>query len=106
MRETRSFPRKTIARFLDLVAYQKLNAINVQNYYPSPLIEECIDLLGEEIIFLTLEASSDSWQLESEPRNCEKTALTTYDGLFQFRRMSFGLRNAQVTFQRAAGVIF
>ena len=47
-----------------------------------------------------MDALSGFTQLELHPDDIEKTAFRTHRGLFQFRRMPFGLRNGPAIFQR------
>ena len=49
--------------------------------------------------FTTLDLLSAYWQVEVDPKDREKTAFITYDGLFEFLKMPFGLCNAPATFR-------
>ncbi len=48
---------------------------------------------------------SGYYQIELEEDDKHKTAFTTKYGLFQYRRMPFGLCNAPANCQRAMGLI-
>ena len=57
------------------------------------------DLLGAAKYFSSLDLASGYWQIELDSTAREKSAFTTYDGLYQLR-MPFGLCSAPATFQR------
>ena len=82
------------------VDYRKLNSVSNMDAYPMPRIEELLDNLGEAKFISTLDLSRGYWQVPVEPEAQAKTAFTTPFGLFQFRRMPFGLQGAPATFQR------
>ena len=42
---------------------RKLNALTVKESYPLPLIDECLDTLGDAAIFSTLDCNSGYWQI-------------------------------------------
>ena len=68
-------------------------------------MEDCIDSLGDETIFSTLDCNSGYWQVPVAPADRDKTSFTTFLGTFRFLRMPFGLKNAPATFQRALDII-
>lgn len=43
--------------------------------------------------------------MEIDERDRDKTSLNSHHGLFRFKRMRLGLKNALTTFQQAADVI-
>ncbi len=82
------------------IDYRKLNAVTKKDSYPIPHIQESLDLLGQTQYFTTLDLFSGYWQVEMNESSKEYTAFTTYDGLYQFKVLPFGLCNAPSTFQR------
>jgi hypothetical protein len=57
------------------VDYRKLNAITVPETYPLPRMDECLDSLGEAVIFTTLECNSGYWQIPLDPIDMDKPRL-------------------------------
>jgi hypothetical protein len=48
-----------------------LNAITVPDTYPLPRMDECIDSLGEAVVFTTLDYNSGYWQIPVDPAERE-----------------------------------
>ena len=87
------------------VDYRRLNAITVPDTYPLPRMDECIDSLGDAVVFTTLDCNSGYWQIPVHPEDRDKTTFTSHYGIYRFLRLPFGLRNAPATFQRAIDII-
>ena len=77
---------------------RRLNDVTMKDSFPLPLIEECIDSLDGSVFFSSLDMASGYYQLEVSEEDREKTAFVTKYGLYQFKRMPFGLCNAPATF--------
>ena len=77
-----------------------LNAATKKDSYPLPRIDECLDALGGNQWFCTLDLESGYWQIGMDEDSQEKTAFVSSLGLFEFKVMAFGLCNAPATFQK------
>lgn len=82
------------------VDYRRVNAVTRKDAYPLPRVDDTLDTLAGSRWFSTLDLLSGYWQVEVDPKDREKTAFCTPEGLFEFRVMPFGLCNAPATFQR------
>jgi hypothetical protein len=82
------------------VDYRKLNAITVPDEFPIPRQSEILSAVSGAQVLSSLDALSGFTQLELEGEDVEKTVFRMHWGLFQFRRMPFGLRNGPSIFQR------
>jgi Reverse transcriptase (RNA-dependent DNA polymerase) len=87
------------------IDYRKLNAITVRDTYPLPRMDECIDSLGDAVVFSTLDCNSGYWQIPLDEADRDKTTFSSHAGTFRFLRIPFGFRNAPATFQRAFDII-
>lgn len=87
------------------VDYRRLNTLTVRDSYPIPRMDECIDSLGDTKIFYTLNANCGYWQVEIDEGDWDKTSPTSQHGIFRFKRLPFGFKNAPSMFQGVADVI-
>lgn len=82
------------------VDYRKLNQVTKKDVYPLPRIDDSLDRLRNARYFSSMDLKSGYWQIEVDPRDREKTAFVTPDGLYEFKVLPFGLCSAPATFQR------
>lgn len=80
--------------------YRALNKITTPDRYPIPRLQDFTYLLAKKKIFTRLDLNRAYHNIMTSPEDIEKTAICTPFGLFEFTRMTFGLRNAAQTFQR------
>ena len=84
------------------IDYRELNKHTVKDAYPLPLVDEVQDRLSGCSVFSTLDLQCGYWQLPVNPADVQKTAFCPGPGmgLYQFKRMPFGLTGALGSFQR------
>lgn len=89
-----------------VIDYRILNDKTVDDQYPLPNITNILNKLGKSQYFSTLDLASGFHQIETEREDIQKTAFSTDNGHYEFKRMPFGLKNAPSTFQRVMDNIF
>ena len=80
--------------------YRALNAITKPDVYPIPLIKDIITRIKNANIFTKIDLQKAYHQIPINKDDIQKTAITTPFGMFEYKQMPFGLRNAAATFQR------
>lgn len=83
------------------VDYRKLNAVTERDSYPIPYVSHTLDKLKNAHYLSSLDIKSAYWQVPVAESSRPYTAFTVPGrGLFQFKRMPFGLHNSPATWQR------
>ena len=73
------------------IDYRKLNAVTQKDVYPLPRIEDVLGRLSGAKYFTSLDLQMGFWQVPLAKEHREKSAFITPDGLFEFKRLPFGL---------------
>jgi hypothetical protein len=82
------------------VDYRGLNAINIKDRTPLPLIGKALDRLSKAKVYTKLDMKDAYHHLRIATGDEWKTAFRTKYGLYEYLVMPFGLTNAPALFQR------
>lgn len=88
------------------VDYRSLNDVTVTDSYPLPRLDDVIERLAGARYFSSLDLAGGFWQIPIREEDKQKTAFVTPEGLYEFNRMPFGLKNAPPGFQRLMNRLF
>ncbi|RVW74239.1 Transposon Ty3-I Gag-Pol polyprotein [Vitis vinifera] len=88
------------------VDYTNLNNACPKDSFPLPRIDQIVDSTSGQGMLSFLDAFSGYHQIPMSPDDEEKTAFIMPHGLYCYKVMSFGLKNAGATYQRLMTKIF
>ena len=74
--------------------------------FPLPRIDQLVDLTVGHKLLTSMDAFSGYNQIVMDKDDQKKTSFITSKGLFYYGVMSFGLKNAGVTYQRLMNKMF
>ena len=80
--------------------FHKLNAVTKSDSFSIPRIDYCIDKIGHAKFVSKLDLLKGFWQVPLTERAKKLSAFVTPKGLYQYKVMPFGMKNAPATFQR------
>ena len=99
-------PKKNPGEWRITGDYRALNTITKPDRYPLPFVQCLSNKLHGSAVFSKIDLLRAYHQIPMSPSDIEKTAVTTPFGLFEYKFMPMGLRNAGCTFQRFMDCIF
>lgn len=92
--------KKSLTEWRICQNYVELNKNTKDEFHPLPFISVSLDRLRDCIYFAKMDLRNGFYQIEIHPEDRYKTSFLVKDGLFQFLRMPFGLKNAPSIFQK------
>lgn len=93
--------KKPDGRWRFCVDYRALNKVSLPDAYPLPFVSRTLDKLRDARFLTTLDIRSAYWQIKVAEESRPLTAFTVPTrGLFQFKRMPFGIHSAPAVWQR------
>ena len=88
------------------VDFTDLNRACPKDSYPLPRIDTLVDSTARHELLSFMDAFSGYNQIKMKEEDQEKTSFVTNQGLFCYKVMPFGLKNAGATYQRLMNKMF
>ena len=88
------------------IDFTDLNKACPMDPFPIPKIDQLVDSTAGHEVLSFMDAFSGYNQIRMCPEDEEKTAFITESGLYCYKVMPFGLRNAGATYQRMVNKVF
>jgi len=99
-------PTRTVIGWRICIDYRRLNQATRKYHFPLHFMDQMLKRLAGQAFHCFLDGYSVYNHIAVAPEDQEKTAFTCPFGVFTYRRMSFGLCNAPINFQRFMISIF
>ncbi|KAB5589419.1 Retrotransposable element Tf2 [Ceratobasidium theobromae] len=100
------FVKKSDGSLRLVVDYRKLNNITISDQFPIPRQDDLLEKLQRAKVFSKLDLRWGFNNVRIKEGDEWKTAFCTKEGLFEYKVMPFGLKNAPATFQRFMNKLF
>ncbi|GJX24006.1 reverse transcriptase domain-containing protein [Tanacetum coccineum] len=88
-------PTRLVTGWRVCIDYRKLNEATRKDHFPLPFMDQMLERLAGNQFYCFLDGFSGYFQIPIDPKDQEKTTFTCPYGTFAYRRMPFGLCNAQ-----------
>ena len=98
--------RKNNRKWRMCIDFTDLNRTCPKDNYPLPRINTLVDSTARHKLLSFMDAFSGYNQIKMKEEDQEKTSFVTSQGLFCYKVMPFGLKNAGATYQRLMNKMF
>lgn len=98
--------KKTSGKWRVCTDFTDLNRACPKDCYPLPRVDQLVDATSGHQLLSFMDAYSGYNQIQMHPDDEEKTAFVTSQGLYCYKVMPFGLKNAGATYQRLVNKMF
>ena len=98
--------RKANVKWRICIDYTDLNKACPKDSFPLPKIDQLVDATAGHKFLSFMDAFSGYNQIRMSPEDEENTSFITDRGIYCYKVMPFGLKNAGATYQRLVNKIF
>ena len=98
--------KKANGKWRICVDFTDLNTACLKDSFPSPRIDQLVDSAARHKLLTFMDAFSGYNQIQMAEEDQEQTAFIISQGLYYYRVMPFGLKNAGATYQRLVNQMF
>lgn len=82
------------------IDYRKINKVTKTERFPMPSINNCLYQANDVKFFTKIDLVKGYYQVKLDDESKPLTAFSTSTGHYQFKRLSFGLKNSGIAFQK------
>ncbi|MBW0498810.1 hypothetical protein O181_038525 [Austropuccinia psidii MF-1] len=88
-----------------VVDFRELNTYTIPDRYPIPRTQETLTQLSKAKYITSMDALKGFHQNVLMPKTRKSLRIITYCGIYEYLRMSFGIKNAPSHYQRMMNTI-